>query len=84
MGWERDHPGGQRKRVLVRDFFRILNFLLELASASLNRSGRNRRGSCAADEVCSNLVLNKKKTLATAGVVREIAVLFSPSVLSRK
>ena len=39
----------------------------------VNGTGRDRRGSCADEEVCSNSVITKRKNLATAGVVRGTA-----------
>jgi hypothetical protein len=40
----------------------------------MNRSGRKRRSSCADEEVCSNLVIRKIKTLLTRPASLEIAL----------
>src|ERR1017187_9440632 len=37
----------------------------------MNGTDRDRRGSCADEEVCSNPAISKRKTLAMAGVVRD-------------
>ena len=40
----------------------------------MNGPGRDRRGSCADEEVCSNPAISKRKTLAMAGVVQRYRV----------
>jgi len=41
----------------------------------MNSSSKNRRDSCAAEEVCPIRGMSVEKTLATAGVVRDNAVI---------
>ena len=47
----------------------------------MNRSGRKRRSSCVDGEVCANTVISKrkklKKTLDTAGVVRDALLILA-------
>jgi hypothetical protein len=47
----------------------------QLRVTEMNRSSKNRRDSCAPEEVCPIRGMTVEKTLATAGVVRDNAVL---------
>jgi hypothetical protein len=47
----------------------------QLRVTQMNRSSKNRRDSCAAEEVCPIRGMSVEKTLATAGVVRDNTVI---------
>lgn len=47
----------------------------QLRVTQMNRSSKNSRDSCAAEEVCPIRGMSVEKTLATAGVVRDNAVI---------
>jgi hypothetical protein len=47
----------------------------QLRVTQLNKSSKNRRDSCAAEEACPIRGMSVEKTLATAGVVRDNALI---------
>jgi hypothetical protein len=47
----------------------------QLRVTQMNKSSKNRRDSCAAEEVCPIRGMSVEKTLATAGVVRDNALI---------
>jgi hypothetical protein len=47
----------------------------QLRVTQMNKGSKNRRDSCAAEEVCPIRGMSVEKTLATAGVVRDNALI---------